>query len=772
MAFFALIILTSVNIFAAPPIITGFSLDGEPATQKSKNVYEHEGTEFKISFVSEEDDQFTFKFTYRYDDEEITEELVAEITTLKARPPILSKSYNKERTVSSFREASNQRGYKGSKKVQWNADQEISFENGDNWTPTLKLSAQYALHLFEPEVTVDQEKHRTIVSLPYGVEGEEPYGLMKVHSFAHEPTEKDGGDKFYYCDSQGHLKTAGIGVYSTPKHEKQWVLENEIESDDYEDIVTGERIGYIVDAKTLRKKHLTLERLELQKSPYIYADGNGKYFIASVTKCKFKEYKGDGTSFTKTLIEATKAPLKLPPNAVTHGEFAKGFYQRTSKENGEEEWTEFPLGHNVVNYVCDTRAFIILSTEKMTKEEAIELEQAVNKFKRDGQRMWLDSGTDAAGVADHILLFQLYFDARLTAKEFNLEGYKLQNKALIHLASQDLDRATARTVEISPRNFLPAWNAFIALKKCTPTNLDLRGCDLSNCLVELKDHVEKNESLEVLKMGKAYAPQRTYYDLIAKLAAHKKLKEFHVDEFIQDNNIDEDDAETLYPKLRGLTVLVVTNILLDSDGRFFWTTNSGHPLKGSAKTLKKLDVSGCFNIYSCFAEGLKECTALEELNIQQCEVPGKYQRGSGEDSYYIAHHLDNYELIKIIEVLANLPHFKKLSLTMPYYAFHLQDLNGEFKDSLWNAKSLAEALFYVGVYPAVALYVGTVSELKGDQQRIEYLALYHLAKIPALEELKFKLWGWRKYPDQMIAEIEKHRRSNRLPKIDTITYVP
>ncbi|HBN21630.1 MAG TPA: hypothetical protein DD412_00130, partial [Holosporales bacterium] len=293
-----------------------------------------------------------------------------------------------------------------SRKSIWNKKGEVSFEEGELWTPKIFFSTvfstmpyQFMGWLYES----DQQAHQTRIFVRYGFEDapESAWQRQQVHAFDHvvegSPVEIAGT---FYCDENGKLHSLTTVTYQidTPAF-VTWKQANgraEETHVPYEITAPSIAIARVLNGVSgaYKGKYLRHNASSLEDTVVLYIRGGGKLYACTQNRSVYKTksslvgLEASETSTTLQIIAPTSLEIFVGEDITREdGDFYQNsYFERAAfdSENGTQDWREIG-GETQVRLVekanPDTHPFSRVDvTQELIKHNATSVRDVLHHF--------------------------------------------------------------------------------------------------------------------------------------------------------------------------------------------------------------------------------------------------------------------------------------------------------------------------------------------------------------------------------------------------------
>ncbi len=336
-------------------------IDGKPCRKEGETFTTEEGARFTIERVIQERENVAVTFSHSGGSTEGSETLIALLSAGDHIEAVPDLSYDSSQAMAVFLAQENTKGRRASRKSTWNKGGEVSFEEGELWTPKIYFSTVFSTMpykfmdwLYES----DSQRHQTKIFVRYGFEGtpESAWRQQQVHTFSHSPQDdfvEIAGT--FYCDKNGQLRTLKKVTYQidTPAF-LTWKQANgraEEKHMPYEKTLYSAPMARVLgDASGYRGKYLSHESSTPKETSIIYVGVGGKLYACAQTRSTYKTkaslvgLEASETSATLQVITPTSLEVFVGADVTRErGSFYQNsYFERTffDPENDTQDWRE------------------------------------------------------------------------------------------------------------------------------------------------------------------------------------------------------------------------------------------------------------------------------------------------------------------------------------------------------------------------------------------------------------------------------------------------
>ena len=787
------------------------TIDGRKCDFKD-GAFVSDNNRYNIRVKGQEKGQATLEFTYQHDGHAVSEVLVA---AQQEKPFDFSlhhdHRYDPSKTLDIYVKGLNDLFLQGLRQYEWNTDGAVTLGK-DELQPVVTLGKRQTIKFHKWEVKHYKDKggpdeNKTVVLVPFGFDGEEPAGRITIEKkISHVPFPSALPD-FVYLDQHMYLRGLKSVAWKTISElDAGWAWKNDITA--CEQYVTLEHDGPLIVALDAREadceKYYKLVGSQWLDSTYIYADGDGHYFMTKLMKatlnpvqpaiCGVTGYKFNSiatNNLTVQTLEKTDYPLTLYENTVLNTPFRQGYYRLSRSDSLGQVYEEMNNSQNVVT--CLTSGYYAPFsktdlTEKLLKSDdngVVDLFECLKHFRGD-----LKSSSKPKVVV------------RLASKPED-EIKKVSDRLVRFIGSfgisiLDVDKLCIDQAPLTDHTLYFFW-----LKKhdSNPENRSVRKIELTEQW-QLKENLEhlaelvwvKPESFKCtyqnLGLAPSYAPLLTKFikenpnltelhlngpvseldkDFFRMVADHPKLGELHIRSLEKKNlqGLTWEQLGSLFIKVRGLEIL---DLPVGSLPRRFACPDAADSLMASC-ILRNTISNSVENLAHLSLPGV---TGMKSHGSELVAAVGRMPKLKSIN--LMGGVLDNFDTVEMAKVMSRITDLRVVSIAMPYWVKMIYGLvRGGIRE--WaSINSLGDFAGCVGgtvgfilAFPAVAT-VGIGMDLTGEQG-VEYDATCNaLAGIPNLTSLTLELTGVRTYEDwtkaKILTERQKLRKKQSLSDVE------
>lgn len=392
---------SSASSFDGEPL--GLLIDDKLCQKNGLSFITEEGVRFTIKTVKQRKEKIFVKFSHT----EGTESLIAPLSGGDYIEAVPDLSYDVSQTMAAFLEQENAKGRRASRKSIWNKDGEVSFEEGELWTPKIIFSTVFSTlpykfmdWLYES----DQKAHQTRLFVLFGFEDapESAWQRQQVHAFDHviqgAPVEIAGT---FYCDENGKLHGLTTVTYQvdTPAF-VSWKQANGREEETrapYQITAHSTGLSRVLNgvSGSYKGKYLYHESSIAEDTVVLYVRGGGKLYVCTQNRSTYKTkntlvgLEASETRATLQVIAPTLLEIFVGEDVTREsGDFYQNsYFKRTAFDgaNGTQDWREIG-GETQVRLVekanPDTRPFSRVDvTQELVKHNAPMVRDRLHHFK-------------------------------------------------------------------------------------------------------------------------------------------------------------------------------------------------------------------------------------------------------------------------------------------------------------------------------------------------------------------------------------------------------